>query len=104
MTKKYALKGGVQAFRCYSLTLVDTKKLVDSWAKSEIIGKKINAIREVTRLGKDFGGDGGPFKFSTEFVYHIFVDMWQEMDEYSFDMYSLWSKYISSEYCIFCMI
>ena len=31
--KKQVIKGGLPAFRCYSLTLVDTQKLVDSWGK-----------------------------------------------------------------------
>ena len=29
--EKLVVKGGLPVFRCYSLTLVDTQKLVDSW-------------------------------------------------------------------------
>lgn len=61
-----------------------------------LLEAKINAIREVTRLGKDFGDN--QFKFTTEFVYHALVDMWQVMDAYlTIKDELLYAKYAEGE-------
>ena len=50
MTKKHVLKGGLPAFRCYSLTLVDTQKLMEKVVlASESLFRPANGVRS-TRL------------------------------------------------------
>ena len=45
----------------------------------KLLENKINAIREISRLGKDFDDS---IKFDSQFVYKLLVDAWQVMDDY----------------------
>ena len=45
-----------------------------------LLEKKIHAIRQCTRLGKDF--DNLKLNFNTEFVYKVLIDMFVLMDDY----------------------
>ena len=44
-----------------------------------LLEHKINAIREISRFGKDFDDS---IKFDSQFVYYLLVDAWLVMNDY----------------------